>query len=69
MAGKTTKIQVPKESGDELTFRFAGEDPETYKVTDDHITVPNERVDAVLTSVSGSSIVEATSASTPGKGA
>jgi hypothetical protein len=63
---KTTKVSVPKDSGDEITLTIAGGEPTRYKVTDGHVTVPNENLDTFLSAVPGSSQV---TESTESKGA
>lgn len=50
----TTKVNVPKDAGDEIVVRYSGGDPVTYKVRDGHVTVDNENVDAFLRAIAGS---------------
>ena len=60
MTAQNTKIKVPKDTGTkngEIVIRFAGDDPETFKIHDDHtVTVPNHRVEKFLRYVPGSSV-------------
>lgn len=55
---QSTKVNVPADAGDEITIRYAGADPVSYKVTDGHVTVQNEDVDAFVTAIPGASVPE-----------
>ena len=50
----TTRVDVPKSAGDEITVRYRGGDPITYKVRDGHVTVDDRHVEKFLGAVEGS---------------
>jgi hypothetical protein len=50
----TTKVNVPKGTGDEISIRYSGDDPIVYSVKDGHTTVDNQHLDAFLAVVPGS---------------
>jgi hypothetical protein len=60
------RINVPQESG-EIVVSVAGDDPVTYKVTDGHVSVPEESASRFLAAVDGSKRVDGGSTSTAGK--
>jgi hypothetical protein len=60
---KHTRITVPKEVGDEITVRWNGDDPTTYKVTDGHVSVESENVERFLAHFDGSKVADAPAAS------
>jgi hypothetical protein len=58
----TTRVSVPKEVGEEIVVRWNGDDPITYKVTDNHVTVENENVERFFSLFEGSKVIDATKA-------
>lgn len=54
---KHTRISVPKELGDEITVRWDGDDPTTYKVSDGHVNIENENADRFLGLIDGSKVI------------
>lgn len=55
MATKT-RINVPKDAGDEIVVRWDGNDATTYRVTDGHVSVEPEYADRFVALVDGSKV-------------
>lgn len=51
-----TAVRVPDTVGPEIVVRFGGDDPETYRVTNGSVEVPNARVERFLAAVDGASV-------------
>lgn len=63
---KTAKINVPSSHGDEIVISLNGEDPQTFKVHDGHITVPTEVAPRIAAALDGE-VVESASATPAAK--
>lgn len=62
----TTRINVPKNLANDdgnIVVRWDGDDPTTYKVTDNHVTVENQYADRFLSIFEGSTTADAAASS------